>query len=560
MKSSKMKKLIYILTLLPLLMGSCEDEYTPIDEVNDVAWYTSETVKQPLPYKKQVGSFISFMDVSQGAKSHEWEVTSDIQFLQSKFDVASDSLWLFIDETKTGTKCKDRTIHAYLGKPGLQMVTLRNVFPEYVKSNEVDSLSVEAVQMADGRWMFERKFPIDVYGEIHPAFTVLKSDGTEVLDVKDDVMVNPGDSAKWPTVKVEAGDVLTFIDQTTDDRPNASEWEIKGSKATVYRGDTITAKFMKLGVYHGSTLLAKREQPDPVASARKMIPLKIEVIPSNKPYEFDGEAMQVAAKSRTISFSTTGEVGEIAEYEDFEFEVHVVNTKAGYDEIVGTAGISISSKDATKIELTLLTDIYNSDDITVSYNGTGIKSVDGRTFLPFTNVKVQMVNDAKNVLGAGINAGFESAGGVIGAAGWWSANNLVPYVKRSTDQKASGTASLLFDLLEGYETLGSYYTMRAGNFPVGTYVVRHKIFVDPATPVTATGIPYFIEGFNTSSHALYSLPQARGEWVTQEVVVDYPIVAGLQLKINIYKDPLVNAGGAKFYLDDIELIPVEIRP
>ncbi len=557
-----MKKLIYICALLPLIFGGCKEEYTPVDTVTDVAWYTSETVKQVLPYKKQVGSFISFMDVSQGALTHEWEVTDGIQFLQSEFDVASDSLDQFIDASKAGTKNTDLVMHAYLSTPGLHTVTLRNVFASKVVSNEVDSISVEAELLPDGNWLFEREFPIDVYGEIKPAFKVLKSDGTEVLAVASNQVVNLADSASWPVVQVEAGDHLILIDETTEDRPNASEWTIVGSKATTYAGDTVNPMFMKLGTFCGSALLAKRIEPLPLAATRKVIPLNIEVIPSSKPYVLDGIPAQAGAKSRTVQFSTTGEVGTIAADEDFMFEVRVVNTKAAYDEIVGTAGISISPTDATKLELTLLTDIYNSDQITVTYTGTGIQSVDGRTLGQFANMKVQMVNDAKNVLPEAFNGGFETeATNISGAAVWWSANNLQGFVARSTEQKASGSASLMFNLLPlPSPLLNDYYTMRAGGFAVGTYIVRHKVYVDPATPESATGVSYSIEGFNTSSHAVYTMPAERGVWVTQEVVVDYPIVAGLQMKVMIYKAAVEASGGLKFFIDDIELIPVELRP
>ena len=144
---------------------------------------------------------------------------------------------------------------------------------------------MEAVQEGN-LWVIDTTFNFDVFATIKPAFKVLQN-GTEILNVTEDNMPSINDIDTWPTVDVEAATTLTFVDMTTVGRPNARSWRYADGTPTQTGGETANVKFYRLGTFTGE-VRSFRTAPNPTANVTKLIPIKVNVIPSSQPFVFSG--------------------------------------------------------------------------------------------------------------------------------------------------------------------------------------------------------------------------------------------------------------------------------
>ena len=124
-------RILSILFGLLFLVSCDEDEYVDYnapDELSDVSWYMSVDPYSRDKYSIAAETFISFLDLSQGAVSHEWIIEEGNAFLKEGFK-KNDSLPLFIDESK-GLTINDGKAHVLFRKNGFNKVRLVNKFTE----------------------------------------------------------------------------------------------------------------------------------------------------------------------------------------------------------------------------------------------------------------------------------------------------------------------------------------------------------------------------------------------------------------------------------------------
>ncbi|AWG23270.1 hypothetical protein FFWV33_17920 [Flavobacterium faecale] len=166
-----MKKLIIIvLVSIGFFFTGCEKEsITGTPSYSDVTWYasnglnvTTATVTPP-PTEIVAGKALSVYDLSQGALTHEWKISTGASFLLPGFKNASpvgtvNDLTAFIDPSK-GLTTTDYTVFILFPTAGDYTVTLRDTFKEKVTYK--GSVPVEAV-LIDGVWVFEQTFKIKV--------------------------------------------------------------------------------------------------------------------------------------------------------------------------------------------------------------------------------------------------------------------------------------------------------------------------------------------------------------------------------------------------------------
>ncbi len=146
------KNKIIIAILMIVFLVSCNDkEYIAPNEFSDVTWYTSLPTASLMTI--QAGKYISFMDLSVGALSHEWIIEKQNYFLKPVFS-ANDSLPLFIDNT-LDTICTAKTIHVLFTTAGISKVRLRNTFSEPVTYKAAKPL--KAVQEGNV-WVIDTTF------------------------------------------------------------------------------------------------------------------------------------------------------------------------------------------------------------------------------------------------------------------------------------------------------------------------------------------------------------------------------------------------------------------
>lgn len=188
-----------------LAMVSREKDYEPADFTSDAAWYTTETGKHTDAYRMNLGSTVSFMDASQGCKSHQWILEPGSKFMVDDFDVANKDYVNQIDPSK-GSVSTNTVESVYFSEVGPTKVTLRNTFYDWVTSH--DKQPVEA-KLIGNEWVLVREFKIDVYDKLKPAFRVLV-DGQEKCVVAEDELVNGADKSAWTTINLTLGQKLTF--------------------------------------------------------------------------------------------------------------------------------------------------------------------------------------------------------------------------------------------------------------------------------------------------------------------------------------------------------------
>ena len=562
-----MKKIGILSILFSLLfLVSCEEEYadyTAPDELSDVSWYISFAPYVQNPFDISAGSFISFLDLSQGAVSHEWIIEEGNAFLNEGFK-RNDSLPLFIKKDE-GLSITDGKAHVLFNNNGLNNVRLLNKFTEFVSYNSSEG-ALEAYQEGD-LWVIDTTFTFDVYGDLIPTFEVLQ-DGNKVLSISEGDMPSIDDKASWPIVEVEAGKSLTFVDLTTTDRPNGRLWTVPDGVPSKTGGESAIIKFFKLGEYEAGTFKSLRVDPLPKNDAEKLIPLIIKVIPSSEPFVLSGVIKE--AEDESMSFQVSGEIVPFTG-EEGNFTVNVKNEAAGFDQNIAVVSASVDSNDATFIKLKLAAPIYNSDVITVSYSGGNIKSTDTRDLVDFANKPVQMFSNG-NILAPNSWSGFEVENGASnrGFAGppgsfWVGANGSAddPNWTRTTEKAYSGDASMRFSV----EGIGKQYNLHTyglgtiDKIPAGTYKISFMVYLEEGNtmggfytwgdvvPINQSGA-WDIEGLE------------RGKWLKVEHVVTVPALDAKK-KVTIVVHPNINqnasSGRQTMYFDDISFVELEVR-
>ncbi len=549
-----MKKFnIYLLLLLLITIAACQkqDYEAPVELIN-TSFLTN--VPPGTAFTKSTNEFISFLDLSHGSLTRQWTIETPNKFLITGFN-PKDSLFKYIDKSKDTTS-NASTIHVLFLKPGINKVKLRLTFNQ--KVTYPGTVPIVAVEQ-NGVWVIEKIWEINIYGPLLPAFKVTDKNNVEVLNVSKTQLIAEADSTKWPVVEVEAGDFLNFTDLTTDDRPEGRKWTINGGKPETSGAEVAKISFFKLGTFNAGTITSSRTLPK--ASTIKVIPLKIKVIPSSKPFVFVGGLAE--APDETISFTVSGEVKPFSGQEGSFTLKYVNGTRSGN---IAVLQAKVNATDATKIDLKLAAPIYNSDALNLSFAGTGIKSVDERTLASFTNQKVKSY--------AGVNiipdefAGIETYGANANNAysnGYFvqgNSGNTNPVFSRTTDKFVSGVASMKFEVPSGittdYTLQGSYFAANV-NMPAGAY---------------SASITVFLEVGNTMSQLLTSLQTPatnilwdisstpRGQWVTltQNISIAAKSTGRYDTKVVKTANPNAGTGLQKLYIDDYSFTTIEVRP
>jgi hypothetical protein len=562
------KVLMFFLSLLVVLVSCDEEEYadyTAPDELSDVTWLISLERFAEDPFSINADTHLSFLDLSQGAVSHEWIIEEGNNFLNEGFK-KSDSLVLFINE-EAGLTTTEGKAHVLFRNSGFNKVRYLNKFSEPV-SYKSSVGTFEAVQEGN-LWVIDTTFTFDVYAHLKPAFTVLK-DGVVVLMVTEEDMPSLADSSTWPTIEIEAATGLQFIDNTTVGRPNSRTWFAPDGVPKQTGGLEPIIKFFKLGTFNAGTIRSARINELPKSTTDKLIPLKVKVLKSSQPFVFDGALKE--DENEVISFRVNGEV-ESFSGEESNFTVHVTNT-SGFDSDIAVQTAKVKESDATFIELILSAPIFNSDIVTVSYSGGSIVSADERDFLAFPAEVVQM-HFGGNVLANDNHRNFENGNGAANnafAVGYFTGNGNIlgggKFVYERVESKFyEGIASMKYETPASDPipnvNLWSFALGDVQPILAGTYLMSYQIFIEPGTTLKS-----FRTEFNKPSFSrqLWDIENvARGEWVriTNAATVDSDLGQVDNLRFTFRPHAAENpgvTGPQLLYIDDLQFIEVEVRP
>jgi len=582
MKNNKL--LIFLLSLV-VLWGCNQDDYadfTAPDEFSDVLWLLSlDRNRDPAArYDINADTFISFLNLAQNAVSSEWKIEEGNFFLKEGFK-SNDSLEKFID-SEAGLSISSGKAHVFFRNNGLNTVTLINKFIEPVKINMsndyADHVKVETYD-EDGLFVVKTEFIFDVYAKILPAFTVLK-DGVEVLKITEADLTSLDNSDSWPTIEIEAATSLTFVDNTTIGRPNFRTWLTPDGVPGQSNLASAIVKFYRLGTYNAGVFRSGRINPAPQSSVEKIIPLKVKVVQSSQPFVFDGALTEDI--NQKVTFRVNGEVTPFTGAEG-SFTVNVKNAATGFDQNIPVQSARVNASDAIFIDLTLTAPIYNSDIVTVSYNGNGgIKSADDRLLAAFNPAVVKMYFDV-SILPGNSHPGFEIAGGNVTNAGATS-EFFIPggpgigagtgngqfgddWVWQRVDTKSrTGFASMRYKLpsvatIPIVNLFGFFISDGPNGVPAGTYKVSYWVFIEPTTTLKAFRIEF---GNPVTDIKTFDISAAeKGKWVEISNTITFPttLTGNNRTTLRILPEDNPGVTGAQLmYFDDLSLVPIEVRP
>ena len=573
---NRLKKTFLLLGASTFIFSACSDTYDAPDTISDASWYTSQTMKNGVldHYVVASGDYIAFMDVSQGSLSHEWKIESPNVFLNDKVDVKAPLEDQINSEL---TEHNDAAVATVLFKnPGWNTVTLHNTFanPVTFHGKNGDVSTVEE----NGVWALYKEFKVDVFGELAPAFEIQDENGHVLQSFTAEDIQQEKEESQYTTIEVTAGSPLLLVDTSTSGRPNGRLWTSPSSRPATGTTKTFTTKFFRTGTYSDLLMTSKRIANDSVPSGSKevKIPLIIKVNPSTDPYTIidstpdDTNPNKVIQTSEnTLQFMTNGvlDPSSLASSAN-DFTVHVTNTRVipNVNADISITNVQTLATDEMSAILTLNEPVYEDDVITLQYKGTSLISLDGRVLQQFSGEAITPLQASNSLLDLEGKSygGFEVTQTNNLAWCWWTGQKSV--FSRSTEQAASGSdASCLIQAKAPMAAKPTPTLMTPkinGDFyftPVpGTYKIRLKVFVDPSVANTNAKFTTSCK-VNGQSRTwdLNTLP--KGSW--QQMESDEPIVltqTDQQFKISINPSDVTDA--FRFFIDDLEIIPIRLRP
>ncbi|WP_055436937.1 hypothetical protein [Lacinutrix algicola] len=559
-----MKKIFIISALILAFIVSCEkDDYeAPYGDFSSLLWTTTQGFEES-DYVSALNDYVGFRDVSKNALTHSWHIPSGTNLLNGDFNAEQDTIYTDFISSAGPLASSQNHINVIFRQPGVKEVELRNTFRD----------SVAESVFSDGVWKVNKVFTVTVFDDVKPMFKVMK--GTEeILSINETDMPSEANAASWPTVTLEAGEQLTYIDLTTTGAPDARTWILNGASPNNSGAETVNVSYNGLGNFAaGAIISARTDNEKPEGEAIKLIPLKIEVIPSTQPFVLNGMITENA--SEVISFNVTGEI-ETLIGEEGNFTVHVVNAAATpmFDQNIAVQSATVNSSDATQIDLVLSAPIYNSDNITVEYTAGNIGSVDFRVLESFAVTNVVMHSNDNIITGSGLDyTGFEveaSTGNLLRkgyAEGYWvgATNNAFLNLTRTTDLSNSGSASMKYESPAGVTTVklqgtwftnGSQSTFAIATLPAGTYNVSYMVYLEPGNTMLAFETE--VQGGEVSAWDISTLP--RGQWVEVSNTISVDALTNKKFDIKINASDNVGVTGEQImYFDDLSWRPLEVR-
>lgn len=552
-----MKKIFIISIVIIGVFISCEsNDDKPYGDFSSLSWITTQGFEEA-EYVLALNNYIGFSDISRNTVSHEWVIPEGTNLLSGEFDAERDTVFTNFISSAGPLSSNNDIVNVIFRTPGIKEIVLKNVFKD----------SVAESVFTDDVWVVNKIFSVNVFDDIKPIIKVLKG-VEEVLIVNEDDIPNIEDSSSWPTITIEAGEQLTYIDMTTTGLPDDRRWNFEGGNIEQSGAESANVFYNSLGNFLAGSIRSIRNDPNkPNGEVTKLIPLNIEVIPSTQPFTINGEITE--NEDEVISFNVTGEI-ETLSGEENNFTVNVVNTATGLDQVIPVQSAIVNPDDATQIDLVLSQPIFNSDIITISYTSGNIQSVDFRTLSSFDSELVIM--DFQGTMNIPGFTGYEIEWGGSGnqykkanTEGYFAQHNANNaggplFYFRDTSMVFEGNSSMKFETPEsGIPNLARLQGVQFSSLsPVleGTYVPSVWVFIDNSN--TMKSIEY---NFTTDTNFVFDISTTpRGEWVriTLPQVTLGDINSG-RLDINIRNTGQDDAIVQKLWLDNFDLLLLEQR-
>jgi len=541
-----MKKinLLYILILFAGFVG-CEKDYVAPNSFSDVSWYSvvhDQVNRYPIIGQ---GDYFSIADLSQGAIEHKWELLNpDIYFLGGQI-VRNDSTLeeKIIGGGIVGDFSTDKTVHLYFPKGGIQSVRLYNTFDKEVKFVGKDTTFTSVYDPVKKVHVFDHTFTVDVYHDVVADYKVYRENGDSIDFTAADtirVNLNPGD-------KLSFAQNVDSIYHITD-----VQWTFPKGVPTSSTADSLQVTFYSPGVIKGIKLRANRSG-NGIPSSNQIVEIPLEITVANGPFK-PVDITKISATSVKVQLSGVAKSIPAAA----DFTVTANNAALGQNFSIGVSSVALS-EDGTSAVLTLSAPIYSNDEVEVSYIGTTVKSVDGRT-LQAGSVTLAPITEL-GVVDTGF-FGFES-----GTDAWVNKGGAGLYEFVANPASEPGTSAKI-SVKSGGATVflesPSVVPLQAGT----KYKITYRLFLFSRANLNngfglrlvPGGAAYNDANALVSDWMAYSNTShfKEGQWVTHSYEKVASKTADYYLHIRVGQGNSTEYG--TFYIDDINVEVVDTRP
>jgi len=564
-----------------LFFSSCEDNIPNVEtEFSDGLLFSSfgrrdNNISLDEVNKIGIENFVPLSDLSKGIVEREWAVSAG-NFLLPGFTIA-DTLNFdsFIDPEK-GLTTDDELVNILFNEPGNQTITYRGVFNDSTSLRFLESTDGIQTEQEGDLWIASQQFQFDVFDLLNPELEVSTEAGDSVLrtTVEDEPIA--ADSLNFTTVTIKSGESLQYVDQSTVGRPDGVRWTFNTGAPEPERSNRAEASvtYFRIGTFNAGTIRSTRAEP--AFSKTELIPLRVNVVQTDLPLERVGSVL--ISTDDVITIQASGLIGTISDAAKDFFTVSVTNEDSGLTTPIEipVKRVSVNSQDATKINITLEQEIYNTDTVSISFSGSGtdfdeaILSIDQRNLQEFLEepARFQRENILPATLGSFEGSNTNEARALLANyfAGGWNRGNL--FLSRSTTRFSDGEASLLYNANPSVDR----NNIRILTSPINNNDVYKNLFIAPGKYLVALDVykepGTTMQKFRTrgrggelANNLVWDIENiAEGEWVTLAQEVEYLKVPTTWFFEFIGADNPDAVGMQTFYVDNWRLSANETRP
>lgn len=503
------------LCLFGLILTACSNDDDQYADVSN-SYITTSYGTNPVVLPK--GMDMAFIDLSRGVTSRTWHFPTGTVLKSSQDAISSAS---------------GDVVTVHFNTPGQYNVIIDQT---YVDKVWVDLVEQESNQYTD-------TIPVTVLDSVRANFTLYEVNIQKQLTVADDVLN-----------EVTAGHTVTLTSSASG-APSSNNWTITREDGKTYdlSGQEASFKFSVPGTYSitysCSSLFGESE---------KTVTNVIKVVASTEPVTLDN---MLRSGSNEITLIYSRALGDGTGCPVDAFNINVTNNGVQQDVTIKSFTI-----DENLIVLELTGDIYNSDDITISYDASVgyLTTADGMNLDSSTDQPMTDFDDVNLLSTSDYDYDFENSPASDWASAGWGGSWEKYSLAISESIFHSGTHSLqisqqadggaCFKLVKNGAAV-TFETTKGTTYQLGLWVYAEDLGgnVD-GQPNLAF---YWVKNTAWDTPQLSTDAANIGKWVhlTAEVTGSNDVNAFM-----IRANNAANTQASVIYLDDLSLIQIEKRP
>ena len=502
------------LCLFGLLLTACSNDDDQYADVSN-SYITTSFGTNPVVLPK--GMDMAFIDLSRGVTARTWHFPTGTVLKSSQDTISSAS---------------EDVVTVHFTTPGEYDVIIDQTY--------VDKVWVDLVQQESNQ--YTDTISVTVLDSIQANFTLYEVNAQKQLTIEDDALN-----------EVVAGHTVTLTSNATG-APSSNDWKITREDGKTYdlSGQEASFKFSVPGTYSITYFCSSV-----FGESEKTVNNIIKVVASTEPVTLDNMSR---SGSDEITLTYSRALGDGTDCPMDAFNLNVTNN--GIEQTVTIKNFIV---DENLIVLKLTGDIYNSDDISISYDASigDLMTADGMKLDSFTDQPMTDFEDVNLLASSDYDYDFENNPASDWVSAGWGGNWEKYSLAISESIVHSGTHSLQISQQAGG---GACFKLVKSGIPV-TFATTKGMTYQLSLWVYAEDLGGNVDGqpnlaFYWQTNTAWDTPQLStdaeniGKWVhlTAEVTGSNDVNAFM-----IRANNEANAQSSVIYLDDLSLIQIEKR-